>query len=108
MHPLIQEKQHRVKSHFASHFSLQTESYCTKQVLGYKDEYEVKHWPENGKSYRPSRAILEKRFFLSEETNESSGLLAAEQATNTLVKLSPRQQQFQLLMQNSCWISRPV
>jgi hypothetical protein len=82
---LIQEKQERI-------VALRSKQSRTKQVWGYKDEYEALAKMGN---HRPSRAILEKRLFLTEKQMKVA--LAAEQATNTLVKL--REKQFQLLMQ---------
>jgi small-conductance mechanosensitive channel len=72
--------------------ALRSKQSRSKQVWGYKEEYEALAKMGN---HRPSRAILEKRLLLTEKQTQLA--IAAEQATKNQVEL--REKQFQLLMQ---------
>jgi hypothetical protein len=82
---LIQEKQEQL-------VALRSKQSRSKQVWGFKEEYEALAKMGN---HRPSRAILEKRLLLTEKQMQMT--IAAEQATKTQVEV--REKQFQLLMQ---------
>ena len=72
--------------------ALRSKQIRSKQVWGYKEEYEALAKMGN---HRPSRAILEKRLLLTQKQIQLA--LSAEQATKEQVQL--REKQFQVLMQ---------
>lgn len=82
---IIQEKKEQL-------IALRSKESRSKQVWGYKEEYEALAKMGN---HRPSRTILEKRLLLTQKQMQLA--LAAEQATKEQVQL--REKQFQLLMQ---------